>query len=393
MRSDATLLLLLFIALVWAGCPTTADDDAGDDDAGDDDATDDDVTVDDLDAVLEPVRVQAGLPALGAAVVQGNDVIALGMTGERQYGEGTAVEPDDPFHLGSCTKAMTATLTATLVEDGVVSWDTTLPEAFPGIEMDPGYQDVTLRQLLCHQGGVMGNILDYPQIWNPLWTMIEPLDEQRYWFAEQVLTMPPETEPGTEFVYSNPGYMIVGAALEQATGSTWEDLIQQRLFDPLGMSSCGFGPPATPGTVDAPWGHNTGGGEPVPVDPGSLYADNPPALGPAGTVHCDLWDWAAFASSHLGGASGDESFLTTETWGIMHTPWPGSDYALGWGVVDRDWAGGTALNHNGSNTMFYAVAWLALPKQQAYLAVTNIGDAGAPLDEAIVELIELYAGE
>src|SRR5690606_14906599 len=98
-----------------------------------------------------------------------------------------------------------------------------------------------------------------------------------------LLARKPEATPGTEKIYSNQGYAIAGVMLEKASGQTWEGLMQTMLFDPLGMTSAGFGAPATPGKVDQPWGHEPGlfGQKPVPPGP---RADNPLAIAPAGAV-------------------------------------------------------------------------------------------------------------
>src|SRR5207245_902831 len=97
---------------------------------------------------------------------------------------------------------------------------------------------------------------DFPY---PVWAaMREPGDpmEQRQRAVRAVLSQPPEATPGTQYLYSNGGYMIVGAALERRAGASWEALMRTRLFDRLAMASCGFGPPARDKTrVDQPWGH------------------------------------------------------------------------------------------------------------------------------------------
>ena len=335
-----------------------------------------------------PIRAANNLPSLSAAVLENGEIIAIGATGLRSVASTEPVTPYDRHHLGSCTKAMTATLTALHVVDGVIAWDTTLADVFPDLvgTMDPAYETVTLDQLLAHYGGLPTAI---PlSIGTQLAIDTSPIIELRRWFVEQMLALPPSTVPGTTFEYANAGYMIVGSVLEEVTGVAWEDLMQARIFDPLGMSSCGFGPPATPGTVDAPWGHVIG---PTPVDPGHPSADNPPAVGPAGTVHCSLIDWAKFVDVHIQGANGDETFLPAAQFTVLHTPWAaGSDYALGWGTGTRPWAGGAILSHAGSNTMNFAVVWAALPTDRAFFSVTNIGDAGGPTDDAVAALIGLY---
>ena len=158
--------------------------------------------------------------------------------------------------------------------------------------------------------------------------------------------------------------------LEKIAGEPWETLMTNRLFKPLGMTSAGFGAPGAPGKVDEPWGHVREGGEIKPVQ-----SDNPPAIAPAGRVHCSLEDMARYLNLHLGTAS--TNLLKPETLRRLHTPPDGQDYACGWLSVDRVWAGGRALTHNGSNTMWYMVIWLAPEKHFGVVAATNIAGRNA----------------
>ena len=208
---------------------------------------------------------------------------------------------------------------------------------------------------------------------------------QRNWFVDQVLSESPEVQLGTQYLYSNTGYVVVGAALEHITGQSWEDLMVERLFVPLGMDRCGFGPPASPGLLDGLWGHNQFG----PIDSDYLYADNPPAIGPAGSVHCPLYDWAQFIQANLDGAAGDSSFLDFDLWTTLHTK-QGDGYALGWVVFSQSWAGGNGLNHVGSNRMWYVVVFWAPALNKAYFVTTNIYNNDVPtvLNDVILALIE-----
>ena len=88
--------------------------------------------------------------------------------------------------------------------------------------------------------------------------------------------------PAAAHVYSNFNYVVAAHMLERRYDDSWEGLITARVFAPIGMETAGFGAPNTSQGVDAPWGHDP---EPVPFGP---LADNPPALGPAGTVHASL---------------------------------------------------------------------------------------------------------
>jgi CubicO group peptidase (beta-lactamase class C family) len=198
------------------------------------------------------------------------------------------------------------------------------------------------------------------------------------------------SQPGSAYLYSNLGYVVAGAMAEAATSAGWEDAIGKLLFGPLGMSSAGFGGLGTPGLVDQPWGHAENG---KPVDGNGPAVDNPAVMGPAGTVHASLADWARFIADQLRGARGEKALLRPETYVRLHTPPFGGQYALGWLVAEREWGGGTVLTHAGSNTMNYAVVWIAPKLDLAVLAVANQGGPAGQkaCDQASGALIKIHA--
>jgi CubicO group peptidase (beta-lactamase class C family) len=335
---------------------------------------------------LEAIRKKHDLPALAVVVVKEGRICDRAAVGVRKWGEATPVTTNDVFHIGSCTKSMTATLTAMLIEDGKLRWDTTIADVFPELKgkMDKQYEAVTVQQLLTHRGGVPGQ--PPAAAWTRAWEQKGTPVQQRREFIEAVLSQPPEAAPGTKMIYSNQGYAIVGAMLEKLTGTPWETLIKERLFKPLHMDSAGFGPPGTPGAVDQPWGHTRNLLGTVP-----LQHDNPPAISPAGRVHCSLDDLAHYTIFHLqrGQTNG---LLKAETLNRLHTPPAGGDYACGWVVVKRNWANGNALMHNGSNTMWYVVMWLAPERNFSVVAATNIAGSGAEqgCDEVAAAMIQQW---
>jgi len=341
--------------------------------------------------MLETIRLKHKFPALAAAVVVDGKLVATNAVGVRKRGGTEAVTVNDKFHLGSVTKSMTATVAAMLVEQGKITWTTTIGDSFSdlGDQLHADYRPVTLEQLLAHRGGAPGKAPG--DLWRQAWNASGPPAAQRLEFVHGLLSRKPESEPGTKYTYSNQGYAIAGVMLEQATGKPWEELMRTLLFEPLDMDSAGFGAPATPGQVDQPWGHSKGwltGIKPVPPGPG---ADNPPVIGPAGTVHCSLPDLARYVMFHLTGEQGASQWLKAESFRKLHTS-AGNDYALGWIGLEREWAGGRALMHNGSNTMFYVVVWMAPEKNCAVIVATNVGvDAAfAGCDETAGKLIQRF---
>jgi CubicO group peptidase (beta-lactamase class C family) len=87
--------------------------------------------------------------------------------------------------------------------------------------------------------------------------------------------------------------------------------------------------------------------------------------------------------------------LKPETLRKLHTPPEGEDYAGGWVILKRGWAGGNAWMHNGSNTMWYVVMWLAPEKNFSVIAATNIAgsDAEQGCDEVASAMIQQWLGK
>lgn len=343
----------------------------------------------DVSADLAKFTKDGKVPALVAAAVLDGKIIATGATGIRKHGDKQPVTLEDKFHIGSCTKSMTGSLAAMLVADGKIKWSTTVEEIFPKLRIHEDFQKATLLQLCSNTGGAPGDVP--PDLWNK---MVQDRDKsepsQRMNLVRVILEAPPAYPPGSRNVYSNSGFTIAGAMLEKVSGMTYQELITTRLFKPLKMDSAGFGAAATSGKIDQPYGHILRDGEPFPI-PGGLDADNPAAITPAGRVHLSILDLAKYANFHLG--QSEKSPLEADSLKLIHTivP-PANDYAVGWRVVQRPWAGGTALTHNGTNTMNFAVMWLAPDKKFAAVAACNIdSDLGSKAcDDAVGFLIGEY---
>ena len=349
-------------------------------------------SADAIQSKMEAIRERRRFPALAAIVMIDGKIQSLVATGVRKEGASAKVTTDDCWQIGSDTKSMTATLAAMSVEKGEVKWRTTVAEVFPELRdrMAPAWREATLEQLLTNRGGAPGNA---PRdLWAEAWKKVGAPMEQRMAFITDLVSRPPEAPPGSRFIYSNQGYAIAGGMLERIAKKPWEDLMRERLFIPLGMTSAGFGAPGTLGKIDQPWGHS--GPDRKPNEPGP-EADNPPAIAPAAAVNCSLTDLARYAGMHAAGERTGAIILKPESFVKLHTPPPGGDYAFGWIVTRRAWAGGTALSHSGSNTMFFVNIWLAPAKNAVLIAATNSAgeDAAAGTNDAIDALIQQFLPE
>jgi CubicO group peptidase (beta-lactamase class C family) len=340
----------------------------------------------DLTNEVETLRQQNGLPALALAVIKNGDLYGVGVSGTRRMGVDAPVTITDKWHHGSITKSMTATLAAILVEGGLIGWDTTIGDVFPERvdTMATGWSTVSLEQLLSHTAGAPQD-LSVDDIWTRLWNFAGTPVAGRQALLDEILTRATAYTPGQSHLYSNAGYAIAGAMLERLSGTAWEDLIKEHLFEPLGMHSAGFGAPVTPRHLDQPLGHGGSLSAPYIYD-GGVYADNPPAIGPGATVHCSLIDLARYVTLHLRGARNEPTrLLSPSSFSKLHSTISGIDYALGWYVYNRDWGGGNVLHHMGSNLQWLTNIWIAPEKNWAVIACMNFGgDNSTTLSDNVV---------
>ena len=142
--------------------------------------------------------------------------------------------PDTKFRLGSITKQFTSALVMQLVDEGKLSLEAPLASVLPYYRKDIGGR-ITIHHLLAHTSGI-------PSYTNlPNWEKEisrNPFGPRE--FVEKYGSGDLEFEPGTKFAYSNSGYFILGAIAEQVTGKTYDQLLQERIFGPLGMKASGY---------------------------------------------------------------------------------------------------------------------------------------------------------
>jgi CubicO group peptidase (beta-lactamase class C family) len=326
----------------------------------------------DVDSILHSILgLWAKRFGMAAVVLRGNCIVAQGVAGVRKRGAAERITLDDRFHLGSCTKAMTATLIAMLVEEGRLNWTATLGEIFADTmkDMHPAWEKVTLPQILAHCAGLRRG----PEraLQSRVVSSQENLPHQRLEIARHTLSRPPKSPPGTKFSwfsYSNLGYVLAGAVLEHITGRAWEDLMRDRLFLPLGITTGGFGPPGTTGKTDQPWGHSWITGK--ALDQGSPAADFPLFYGPAGLAHMAVADWAKFVGLHLRGDPANPhrqaALLKPDAFAELHATATAGTYSAGWKINTTGWAKGTRpgdigrrLWHAGSNGRWYCAVSMA----------------------------------
>jgi CubicO group peptidase (beta-lactamase class C family) len=336
-------------------------------------------------AEFEEIRTKHQIPALAVAHSSStsNRVQVFGV---RKNGSQTAASTRDKWQLGSNGKSMTATLVAILVEKDHLSFDSTLSEIYDEVHAD--LADVTVKDLLAHRAGLVGltDPDDSKEIWKALTDSSMNVREQRTAMRKIVLSSP-ATDLQNAFHYSNVGYVLIGDILQKVTGQDWEELIQKELFEPLNMQSCSFGAPGEGAEVpQQPWPHVEVEDRLVAISPESPQSDNPPSLGPAGTVHCSLQDWMKFSRFHIDGFHGKHtSLLSSEGIEVLHSDNYRQSYTPGALVFNQEENGDVRLGHNGSNGMNYALFVMDMQKQEAFFAVANRAGKGVAGVKAAIE--------
>jgi D-alanyl-D-alanine carboxypeptidase len=333
------------------------------------------------EAALDAVFAGAAPPALAAGIVTREGLSWAGVRGVRRAGTGDAATLDDRWHLGSNTKAMTAAVFARLVEAGHASWDLTLAGAFPTLTLDPAWRDVPLTRLMTHRSGLVDS-----EVIGLAWLTTarsdrRSLPEQRAAIAAAALARPPSGRVGG-FAYSNAGYIIVGAAIEAISGQAWEAVMGAELFQPLGLTSAGFGAPPDPNA----WGHRSVSGKPLPMDPANPGADNPLALGPAGTAHMTVADNGRWVQAMIGG--GPEGWLGADSLSRLTTTTETAPaYAPGWITLPASPFGrlGATIAHEGSNAMWHAIVVASPERGLGFIACSNDSEFGGLACRALVQ--------
>jgi CubicO group peptidase (beta-lactamase class C family) len=337
-----------------------------------------------LPQLIEWARASQDAPALAVIVIRRGQVAEMAAIGRRSAANNIQVTTADRWQIGSMTKAMTATLAAILVEDGLISWDTTPVDVWPELaaSIHPGFRNATLRQFLSHGSGMKRDDEYGPAEDSAPGTLVQ---KRRAW-SEHLLTRAPEFTPGT-MNYSNVGYVVAGAMIETRAASSWEAALTTRVFAPLGMTHSGFGAPGTTGAIDEPLGHwsRASGFEPIP--PGANDADIPGAVGPAGKVHTTLEDYARFMQAHIAGARGVSGLLRAESFQTLQRAVVDS-YALGWNTQTFPALGAAGVTHGGSTGRWFSLVWLAPTLDEGLMVATNGGgERGAAVVQAIEALM------
>ena len=180
-----------------------------------------------LDAYIAKARADWKIPGLAVAIVRNDSVLWAKGYGVKTISGTSAVDDNTLFEIGSSSKSFTATLVAMLVADGKMRWDDRLTKYLPSFQLhDPvANAQVTVRDALTHRAGLARAELTW---------MYAGVDRDE--LLRRMRFLEPAYDFRTRWLYQNVMFLAAGQAAGKAAGSTWEQLIQQRIFDALGMN-------------------------------------------------------------------------------------------------------------------------------------------------------------
>jgi len=345
----------------------------------------------DLDELTGNLLDATGVPAYAIGVMVNGQIVDQAVKGLRAVGGTEKVQPGDTFHWGSIAKSVTGTMIAKLIENGDLSWNTTVADVLGDIPMRDEYRNATISQLMSHEAGIQPYENFTPELVNEIlesangntWT------DKRRAFVARTLNEDPLAPPGEVHAYSNAGITIAGYMAEVVTGKPWRALIEAHVFKPIGMTSAGFDWPAAPDRPDQPRGHFGDSADNYEVMEFGQMEELVNLLAPAGNIRSNLADLLRYGNFHLEGMKGKDGYLKSETVKQIHSPrpdsvdWNSSFYTFGWGhnECQHFFDAPMCHAHNGGAGSFYAEIKI-IPERNMVLAY--MANAAEP-SEAIAQ--------
>lgn len=336
---------------------------------------------------LTRFREKLGVPAVFGGIMGTDGNLELDVVGVRRRGHPEAVATNDRIHIGSCFKMITAALFGTFVSEHRANWDMAVPDLFPDLadSIAQGWHQRNVAELFYCLSGMRAN--PPRKLLLSGHTDDRPLQQQRTALAKLAFSKSPH-KPG-HFVYSNMSYIVMGAAIDRLSGISFESALKQRVLDPLGICSAGYGPPPEV------WGHAPKlliGGMAIfkdkPADPAESKSDNPPVLSSAGTLHLNCEDWAKLlrlfqCESDLGIIDDD---ITKRVLCLPKNK--GARMSIGWAPAHLE---GMSVGAQGSNARWSATVLMDDARRRVAIVVCNDGRSsvlrqGALLTQRLLQL-------
>jgi CubicO group peptidase (beta-lactamase class C family) len=347
---------------------------------------DDKLSVKEMTAILEKARAKYDVPGMAAGIVRLGEKPLTAIAGVRKRGVAAKVTIDDAWHLGSNTKPMTALLTAVLIDQGLLDWETPLEQIFPeyASKWKEDMKKITPAHLVTHTSGLpdRGPVRQFMAAQS-----VKTPQQDRAKIVKDLAEAELSAKPGEKYEYSNLGYILLGAIIDKRGKAPWEEQFKKRICQPLGIKHWALGT-LYPGPVPAqPYPHEADG-KPIPT---TGVIDNPAVMNPSARVRLSIGDYCIVLSEILKLARGEKGFVKPATAQKMFTtPFAASAQTLsGWGSNRKPPGKGLMLGHEGSNVLNYCTVLFAVDDNLVVCVLANQGaPGGGPGQRACIEVRE-----
>ena len=353
-------------------------------------------TADQLPALLarfeqyaEEVRISWQVPGMALAIVVDDRVAYAKGFGVKEVGGTDPVDPHTIFQIGSASKAFTSALVAMQVDAGKFQWQDRVVDRLPDFMMaDPWVtREFLVQDLMAQHSGLPPYAGDLQSF----------LGFDRAHIVHSLRYLQPVSSFRSTFAYQNGLFLVAAELVEQATGASWEENIEERIFRPLGMtqSTAGLEGFQTAANVATP--HVRDGVAIVPLGPAWPYHPWVYVYGPAGGVNSNVLDMAQWLRLQLGhGTFEGHQLISADNTDFVHAPKTvifagaqgreqgqkhplggrGTYYAQGWVYVDA--APDSIVWHNGGTSGCKSVVAFVPEANVGILVLSNLGGTDVP---------------
>src|SRR6476620_2837082 len=336
-----------------------------------------------LDQYIESAMKDWKIPGVAVGIVRNDSVIFAKGFGVRTVGRPEKVDEHTLFAIASDTKSFTGILLAMLADENKIKWDNPVISYLPWFRLYDDYatRELTVRDLLTHRSGLARADL--------LWTGGTPYSREE--LLRRVRYLKPSWSLRSHYGYSNLMYATAGAVAAAAGGKSWDDLVRERIFVPLGMTETNTSVTLLPSLANVATPHANFDSAVRIVTYTNM--DNAPSAGAINSNIADMTKWLRFQldSGRVKGKAlvSKRNFVETHSaqmaqridsaYRVFNPYTHVRSYGFGWNVMD--YRGEEMLSHSGSLSGMNSMVGLLPEERLGIVVLTNM--EGNSLREAL----------
>lgn len=325
-------------------------------------------SIDSLSLYIEQARELFEVPGIAVGIIKDGEIIMNQGFGFSNMSTKKVVDTGTIFGIASCSKAFTAACMAMLVEDSLLAWDDKVVDHYPDFQLNDPYitGEMRIQDLLCHRSGLQtfdGDLLWY----GTDYTRSEVVDQIQYREISYSFR--------SQFGYQNVMYIVAGEVIKEVTGKTWDEYLQDRIFQPLEMESSSSTNQNFTKEMNIAYPHI----DATPLE--FLDYDNSGPAASINTTSSDLLKWVDMLLNK--GSAGDQHLFSEEQYYKLTAPLTllnagraetkggrhFSAYGLGWFLFDYE--GRKIIQHGGGLPGFHSKVVLVPEDNLGFVIIAN----------------------